>query len=524
VTHENEEIQSLYVYRRIAPPLYKIKRNEVSPDAFTIRPGMKGLSVFRADMASPRQVLEARLEEARNAAKSEEEAVRSRAVRFLANNPTVEALVRNSEYRLVKIRVADIEAMGFTLETPEENGHVNILGAPETFESHKLDIYRADQSRRCAHSLDRGVSRRGMIEREIRVGSVTTRLRFAQPFLSLSAVQDPIDEERASAMRSVILAALLICIAGGVAEAQEAAEKRQPMLQHEFITVNGIKLHYAAVGQGQVILFLHGFPEFWYAWNDLLPEFGKDYRAVAADMRGYNLSDKPARVEDYAVPLLVADVKGLLERLSPGKKAILVGHDWGGAVAYAFALTHPEMLEKLVIINAPHPAVFSRELRENSQQQQASAYMNLFRSPQAEAILSANNYAALAAGVFGGARPGAFPEEKRRRYLEAWAQPGALTGGLNYYRAARIGPPSPEPGASEPPEDLSRLFPSMEVRVPTLVIWGEKDAALLTGNLKGLEKYVPKLTVRRIPDAGHWVVHEEPGRVTQYIREFLGGR
>jgi pimeloyl-ACP methyl ester carboxylesterase len=328
----------------------------------------------------------------------------------------------------------------------------------------------------------------------------------------------------ACAMRSVILAALLFYPGEAGAGAQEAAETKRPMFQHEFVTVNGIKLHYVAVGQGQVILFLHGFPEFWYAWNDLLPEFGRDYRAVAVDMRGYNLSDKPVRVEDYAVPLLVADVKGLLERLSPGKKAILVGHDWGGAVAYAFALTHPQMLEKLVIINAPHPAVFARELRENPQQRQASAYMNLFRSPQAEATLSANNYAMLAMGVFGGARPGAFPEEKRRRYLEAWAQPGALTGGLNYYRAARVGPPTPESGAAEPPEDLSRLLPSMEVRVPTLVIWGEKDTALLTGNLNGLQQYVPNLTVRRIPDAGHWVVHEEPQRVTQYIRAFLGGR
>ncbi len=322
-------------------------------------------------------------------------------------------------------------------------------------------------------------------------------------------------------MRRVILAAMLLYIGGGVG-AQEAAEKRQPMFQHEFATVNGIKLHYAAIGKGQVILFLHGFPEFWYAWNDILPEFGRDYRAVAVDMRGYNLSDKPARVEEYAIPLLTADVKGLLEQISPGKKAILVGHDWGGAVAYAFALAHPEMLERLVIINAPHPAIFSRELRENPQQQQASAYMNFFRSPQAEAGLSANNYATLAMGVFGGARPGAFTEEKKKRYLEAWGQPGALTGGLNYYRAARVGPPATRSASAEPAEDLSRLFPSMEVRIPTLVIWGEKDTALLTGNLKGLEKYVPILTIRRIPNAGHWVVHEEPGLVTQYIREFLG--
>jgi pimeloyl-ACP methyl ester carboxylesterase len=222
------------------------------------------------------------------------------------------------------------------------------------------------------------------------------------------------------------------------------------MWKHEYATVNGVKLHYVTQGSGQVILFLHGFPEFWYAWKDQIPEFGKTYQAIALDMRGYNLSEKPPKVEDYALPTLVADIKAFLAAVSKGKKAILVAHDWGGAVAWAYAALFPDTLEKLVIINAPHPTVFSRELQTNPDQQKASAYMNFFRSPGAEQLLSANHYAALSSGVFGSsAKPDSFTAEDRKAYIDAWSQPGALTGGLNYYRAAKIGPPAP--GSTEKP-------------------------------------------------------------------------
>jgi pimeloyl-ACP methyl ester carboxylesterase len=142
--------------------------------------------------------------------------------------------------------------------------------------------------------------------------------------------------------------------------------------------------------------------------------------------------------------------------------------------------------------------------------------MLLFRAPQAEATLSANNYAALVAAILGdGLKNGTVTEEDKAAYLAAWSQPGALTGGLNYYRAAGIGPPKPD----EPPNDL--VAQPLMVRVPTLVIWGEKDTALLTGNLEGLDRYVPALTIRRIPDATHWVVREKPAEVNRYIRDFL---
>ena len=290
------------------------------------------------------------------------------------------------------------------------------------------------------------------------------------------------------------------------------------MFTHAYAEVNGIRLHYVTNGEGKLILFVHGFPEFWYAWKDQLTEFGKNYQAVAVDLRGYNLSSKPADVEQYRAQYMVEDLRALIEQLGH-KKCILVGHDWGGLVAWVFALTHPEMLEKVIIVNAPHPAIFQRELRENPAQQEASRYMLLFRSPQAEETLSANNYERLVRTVLGeGLKQGFFTEEDRQAYLEAWSQPGALTGGLNYYRAARIGPPS---GGEQ--EAASSNLSMPVINIPTLVIWGEQDTALLTGNLEGLDKQVTHLTIKRIPEGTHWVVHEQPAQVNSAIREFIKG-
>jgi pimeloyl-ACP methyl ester carboxylesterase len=320
----------------------------------------------------------------------------------------------------------------------------------------------------------------------------------------------------------VLLSVFVAARAGQKADADKQSGKKDSkatMIKHEYADVNGVRLHYATTGKGKLILFVHGFPEFWYEWKDQLAEFGKDYMAVAPDMRGYNLSSKPEGVEQYQVKYLVEDLRALAEKLGH-KKFILVGHDWGGAIAWAFAIAHPEYLEKLVIINAPHPGVFARELRENPDQQKASQYMLMFRSPQAEQILSANNYATLTQGVLGELiKKGIFTEEDKKAYIEAWSQPGALTGGLNYYRAARVGPPSGE--ENKEGANFAASLPSLDVRVPTLVIWGERDTALLTGNLNGLDKYVPKLTIKRIPDGSHWVIHEQPALVNRYIREFI---
>jgi epoxide hydrolase 4 len=294
-----------------------------------------------------------------------------------------------------------------------------------------------------------------------------------------------------------------------------AAGKEKPTLKHEYAEVNGVRLHYVSQGKGPLIIFLHGFPEFWYEWKAQLPEFAKDHRTVAPDMRGYNLSGKPEGVDHYQMKDLVEDVRALAEHLGY-KKFILAGHDWGGGVAWSFAIAHPEYLEKLVIINCPHPAILARELAENPAQQKASQYMLFFRSPQAEQMLSANNYAGLVDAVLGeGLKTGVFTEADKQAYIGAWSQPGALTGGLNYYRAANLGPPTPGEVAAAPAAG------SQMVKIPTLVIWGEKDTALLTGNLDGMDKFVPDLTVKRIPDGSHWVIHEKPELVNEYIREFI---
>jgi pimeloyl-ACP methyl ester carboxylesterase len=287
-------------------------------------------------------------------------------------------------------------------------------------------------------------------------------------------------------------------------------------LNHAFADVNGIRMHYASTGKGELVLFLHGFPEFWYEWRKQLAHFGRDHFAVAPDLRGYNLSSKPAKVDDYALPVLVEDIRALVAHLGY-TKFTLVGHDWGGALGWVFAIKHPEMLRQLVTINAPHPAIFRRELLENPAQQKASQYMLVFRSPIAEDMLSASEFSMLERAVLAEClQKGHLTEADRKAYIEAWSIPGALTGGLNYYRAARIGPPDGVTVMPPAPDPATIM-----VNVPTCVIWGEQDTALLTGNLNGLEKLVPRLRVERVPDATHWIVHEKPELLNRLIRDFM---
>jgi len=299
---------------------------------------------------------------------------------------------------------------------------------------------------------------------------------------------------------------------------------QQAPIAHEYADVNGVRLHYAKAGSGPLIVFLHGFPEFWYEWKHQLAEFWRDHTVVAPDMRGYNLSSKPEAVSAYQIPLLVEDLRALtagLLKSAGGSRFTLVAHDWGGVVAWVFAALHPDMLDKLVIVNAPHPTVFGRLLRDDPDQQQASQYMLMFRSADAESRLAANGYEQLTTMVLGpGLRSGTVTEEDKKEYLAAWSQPGALTGGLNYYRAAQVGPPAAGASRTDGQATLAAQ-PPLVVRVPTLVIWGEKDTALLTGNLNGLDEFVPKLTIKRIPDGTHWVVRENAPEVNRLIREYL---
>ena len=285
-------------------------------------------------------------------------------------------------------------------------------------------------------------------------------------------------------------------------------------LRHDYAVVNGVGLHYAAVGSGPLVLFLHGFPEFWYAWRAQLAEFGRDRLAVALDQRGHNLSEKPQSVEAYKARHLIADIRGFALALGH-PKFTLVGHDWGGAIAWGFASAHPEMLDKLVIINAPHSIPFARDLGVDPAQQRASAYMNLFRNPKAERVMSEDGCRRLFRMSVDWWKGSA---DERQAYLEAWTKAGALTGMLNWYRASPFYPPVGDDrgaaGLKLDPKDFM-------VRVPTLVIWGMRDEFLRPKLLDGLEACVPDLRIERIAEGTHWVIHEQPERVSALIRGFL---
>ena len=284
-------------------------------------------------------------------------------------------------------------------------------------------------------------------------------------------------------------------------------------IEHGFAEGDGLRLHYARTGVGPLMLFLHGFPEFWYGWRRQLLEFGRDHLALAPDQRGYNLSDKPAEVAAYRIDCLVADVAALARHFA-GRPMVLVGHDWGGGVAWAFAMRHPALVERLVILNAPHPVLMQRHLSADPAQAAASAYLRRFREAGAEAALAADGFAGLEEFAFRGL---ALSEVERAAYRASWAQPGALTGMLNWYRATPLRPPAAD-GTDGPPVLDARHF---LVSVPTLVLWGERDAYLRPTLLEGLDAFVSDLTVKRFADCGHWLAHEAPNRVNAAIAEFL---
>ena len=284
---------------------------------------------------------------------------------------------------------------------------------------------------------------------------------------------------------------------------------------HETVAANGIRLHVARAGEGPLMLFLHGFPEYWAMWKPMLEYFGaRGWCAVAPDMRGYNLSEKPADVQAYHAKHLGADVLALAAHYTKDP-FVLVAHDWGGAIAWAVAIAKPQRLKQLVMLNSPHPYVFWRELCSNPAQRKASEYMLLFRSPKAERVLSENGCARLLSAFAD------LDDDARKSLIGAWSQPGALTGGLNYYRASALYPPTPEdPG----PRKLQWKPQDFMVRVPTLVLWGMRDTALLPGCLEGLDEVVPDLKLVRVPEATHWIARERTDLVCREIEAFTIGR
>jgi pimeloyl-ACP methyl ester carboxylesterase len=287
---------------------------------------------------------------------------------------------------------------------------------------------------------------------------------------------------------------------------------------------NKISLSCRAAGPeyAPVLLFLHGFPEAAFVWDEMLEHFSRHYRCIAPNLRGYERSSHPEGVEAYRAKHLVGDIAALVDQLG-GPLEALVAHDWGGAIAWNFAVQHPKKLKRLVIINSPHPATFLRELKNNPAQQAASTYMNFLCRPDAAQLLEADDFELAwhflqGPGDTDASRPGAnwLTEPMKERYREVWSL--GMEGAVNYYRASPLRPPTETDKAI-----LQVELPAehVTVKVPTRVVWAEGDSALLPGLIDGLDEYIPDLTLVRVPHASHWVIHEQPTRIAQEIEAAL---
>ncbi|MCB1180370.1 MAG: alpha/beta hydrolase [Leptospiraceae bacterium] len=282
------------------------------------------------------------------------------------------------------------------------------------------------------------------------------------------------------------------------------------LFEHEYVRTNGVNLHIVKKGNGPLIIFLHGFPEFWYSYRHQLLDFSKDFTAVAIDNRGYNESDKPVGVDSYRLEELVKDVKGIIEYLG-FEKCTLVAHDLGGIIAWQLAYSHPEILDNLIILNCPHPMKYSRELK-NPTQIFKSWYIYFFQLPIIpEFLISINNFQGIEE-IFLKITEAKHKFEKSdlEKYRKMASKENGITSMLNYYR------------------NVFKFLPLLEksnmnkkLNVPTLIIWGEDDKVLSKSLTYDMGEFLSNFEIKYIPDCSHWVQQEEPELVNQYIREFL---
>ena len=294
---------------------------------------------------------------------------------------------------------------------------------------------------------------------------------------------------------SVVCAIVAIVCLNSAALAESDLEKR---VENGYADSGGVKIHYVSLGKGPLIVMIHGFPDFWYTWRDQMEALSKNYQVVAIDQRGYNLSDKPKGVENYDMRLLVGDVAAVVKHLKRDK-AIIVGHDWGGIVAWTFAMTMPDMTDKLIILNLPHPRGLTRELAHNPQQQKNSQYARNFQQPDAHTKLTAEQLARWVKDP-----------EARKKYIEAFNR-SDFEAMLNYYK--RNYPREPYT------EDTS---PVVKVKMAVLMIHGLNDTALLAGALNNTWEWLEKdLTLVTIPGAGHFVQQDASDLVTRSIKMWL---
>jgi pimeloyl-ACP methyl ester carboxylesterase len=307
-------------------------------------------------------------------------------------------------------------------------------------------------------------------------------------------------------------------------------------MKHHTIDIENINIHYVEAGTDngsktprKTMLFLHGFPEYWGTWHAQLDYFAKDYRVIAPDLPGYNASDKPQNQAFYTVPNLIQFIAKFIQGVAPDEKIILVAHDWGGAIAWPLTAFFPQLVDRLIILNAAHPSTFTREMIHNAEQRQKSEYIHELIAPDGVARLSENHYQYLKSKIFGGMRLGTLNETQRQAYQQVWAVPGAVNGMLQYYRAMpQLAPSENVPigkGAVAKGEQVitpkHMKIPNIRISCPTLILWGEQDQAFVKQNIDGIEEYVPCVRVKRFPDASHWLQHELPDDVNREIECFL---
>jgi len=270
-----------------------------------------------------------------------------------------------------------------------------------------------------------------------------------------------------------------------------------------------VHLHVVAAGprDGPVVVLLHGFPEFWYGWRrQIEPLAAAGFHVIVPDQRGYNLSSKPSAVAAYALTELVSDVMAIADQLGQ-EKIFLAGHDWGAAAAWSAALLHPQRIARLVVLNVPHPSVMRKFLSTHPRQLLRSWYMFLFQLPWLpEALFSACNFSIGARALLRSSRPGTFSAEDLAHYCAAWSQPGAITSMINWYRALLR---------------VAVKFPDKIVRVPTRILWGERDAFLLAEMAHESLRYCTSAELFTFANATHWLQHEEPARVSELLIDFF---
>jgi len=277
-------------------------------------------------------------------------------------------------------------------------------------------------------------------------------------------------------------------------------------VEERFIKINDISLHVILAGpeDAEPLILLHGFPDFWYGWKNIIEGLKDDFRLIVPDLKGFNLSDKPEQVEDYDLKILVEDIKNLSEKLGL-HKFNLVGHDWGGLISWAFAEVNPQLLNKLIIINAPHYKIFRQKIKDNKKQRKASGYISQLIKEGSDKLLKQNNFQMLRFSVFENVRDkSAFSEEDKAKYIEAWSQLKVLKTSVNYYRANRRY------------DDWTG-----KIKVPTLVIIGMKDSYIKPIVYEGLSEFVSDLKVIKSKDSSHWIMHDDPELVVSSIRDFI---